>query len=103
MQIFGAVSGAEIMRHSITESTATSINLGSINSILFTISLPYSIILITIIQGGCNTGTLTSSQALAIEVMFSINMLYAVYGTAFNLKQREIYGPYLPPFLIGNN
>ena len=28
-------------------------------------------------------------------------MLIVAYGTAFNEKQREIYGPVFPPILIG--
>mmetsp|Transcript_25052 Transcript_25052/g.41903 ORF Transcript_25052/g.41903 Transcript_25052/m.41903 type:complete len:337 (+) Transcript_25052:146-1156(+) len=78
IQVFGAASGAELMRRSITETTARSVALGT-----------------------CNIGTLQEDQALAIEFFFCLMVLYTVYGTAFNLRQREIYGPVLTPLLIG--
>lgn len=78
VQMLGAATGAEIMRGSIAEETARSVGLG-----------------------GCNTGSLETNEALAIEFFFSLALICTAYGTAFNLRQREIYGPVLPPFLIG--
>eukprot|EP01038_Epipyxis_sp_PR26KG_P014808 gene14808-19894_t len=78
VQVLGAYLGAQVMRGSITED--------SINTIGF---------------GGCNSGDLSGRQALAIEFVFSLTILYIAYGTALNLKQREIFGPVLPPIFIG--
>lgn len=78
VQIFGATAGAEVMRQCISDDLARSIFLG-----------------------GCNTGNVTDHQALAIEFFFSLTFLFTVYGTAFNRWHRAIYGPVLPPFLIG--
>lgn len=78
VQIFGAAVGAEIMRQSISDDVVVSTHLG-----------------------GCSMGPLDPNQALAIEFFFSLALLYPVYGTAFNLRQREIYGPVLPPILVG--
>jgi glycerol uptake facilitator-like aquaporin len=78
VQIFGAATGAAIMRESIPAASAVAVGLGR-----------------------CSMGSLEPKQALAIEFFFSIALLYPVYGTAFNLRQREIYGPVIPPVLIG--
>lgn len=78
VQIFGAATGAQIMRQSIADAAVVATHLG-----------------------GCSIGTLEPKQALAIEFFFSLALLYPVYGTAFNLRQREIYGPMLPPIFIG--
>ena len=78
MQIFGATAGAGIMLRSAANTTLESTMLGT-----------------------CSMGSLEPKQALAIEFFFSMAMLYTVYGTAFNLRQREIYGAVLPPLLIG--
>lgn len=78
VQVIGAIVGSEIMRRTISPSTAKSIDMGT-----------------------CSTGDFSGGQALALEIMFNMIMLYTVYGTAYNLGQREIYGPILPPFIIG--
>ena len=77
-QIFGAVSGASIMYQSIDPQTSELTRLG-----------------------GCNTGILEGKQALAIEFFFSLALLFPIYGMAFNLRQREVFGPIFPPILIG--
>eukprot|EP00128_Syssomonas_multiformis_P015045 Colp12_sorted_trinity150504_noHs@2091 len=78
VQIFGAMSGAYIMYKSVEDTTAEGLNLAT-----------------------CQTGPLSTSQALAIEFFFSMGFLFVIYGMAFNLRQREIFGPVLPPIFIG--
>lgn len=77
-QVLGWYIGAEIMRASLTRDQALSVGLGA-----------------------CNPGDKTYGQAFAIEFMFSFMLLFPVYGTAFNLRQREVFGPIYPPILIG--
>ena len=78
IQIAGATTGAVIMRESISPEIA--------DAILF---------------GSCNKGSLAPRQALSIEFFFTLALLYPVYGMAFNVRQREIYGAILPPIIIG--
>ena len=77
-QVLGWYIGAEIMRSSISREQALSIGLGA-----------------------CNPGDKSYGQAFAIEFMCCMMLLFPVYGTAFNLRQREVYGPIYPPILIG--
>jgi glycerol uptake facilitator-like aquaporin len=76
-QILGAIVGAMCMVRSINPSVAKSINLG-----------------------GCHPGDKTAAQALVIEFFTSMLLLIPTYGVAFNEKQRAVYGPILPPFII---
>lgn len=78
VQIFGAVSGASVMYQSFDNAAAESVFLG-----------------------GCSTGNLNAKQALAIEFFFSLVLLFPIYGMAFDLRQREIFGPVIPPIFIG--
>lgn len=51
--------------------------------------------------GSCYLGDLDEGQGILIEVFFSFLMLFASYGLAFNVKQREIYGPVFAPIFLG--
>jgi glycerol uptake facilitator-like aquaporin len=77
-QVLGWYIGAEIMRASIDEALAISVGLGT-----------------------CNPGNKSYEQAFAIEFMCCLLLIFPVYGTAFNLRQREVFGPIYPPLLIG--
>eukprot|EP01040_Poterioochromonas_malhamensis_P015499 gene15499-17358_t len=77
-QVLGWYIGAEIMRASVSRDLALSVGLGA-----------------------CSPGDKTYEQAFAIEFMCSFMLLFPVYGTAFNLRQREVFGPIYPPILIG--
>ena len=57
-------------------------------------SLKYSL-------SACNPGNKTYEQVFVIEFMFCLMLMFPIYGTAFNLRQREIFGPIYPPILIG--
>lgn len=78
VQIFGGITGASIMYQSVDIVTIE-----------------------TIMLGGCRMGSLEAKQALAIEFIFCLVMLFPIYGMAFNLRQREIFGPVIPPIFIG--
>ena len=78
VQILGSFFGALAMTASVPESLAESVGLG-----------------------GCNPGSLSSGQVLCIEFFACLIMLIPTYGTAFNEKQRAVYGSVLPPFFIG--
>lgn len=77
-QCLGSFVGSICMAGSIPAATAESIDLAS-----------------------CSPGTATAGQAFGIEFFFSLNLLFAAYGMAFNAKQRVIFGPVLAPMFIG--
>ena len=77
-QILGAFIGGMCMVVSLSQSQAESSNLG-----------------------GCNPGSKSGAQALCIEFFTCLLMLIPTYGTAFNEKQRAVYGAVLPPVFIG--
>ena len=77
-QLFGYMLGASFMEKAINKDTADSVGLG-----------------------GCNPNPLNFNEALVVEFIFCLFLIFPVYGTAFNKRQREIYGPIMPPFIIG--
>ena len=78
VQLFGWFVGAQCMRAVLTPEQAISIGLG-----------------------GCFTGDKDLSAVTLVDWLFSSLLLFSVYGTAFNPKQREVFGPMLPPLIIG--
>ena len=78
VQLFGWFVGAQSMRAVLTPEQATSIGLG-----------------------GCFSGDKDLSAVTLVDWFFSSLLLFSVYGTAFNPKQREVFGPMLPPLIIG--
>lgn len=78
VQVCGAMAGAYIMYESVEHSTSQGLALAT-----------------------CQTGPLHNNQALAIEFFFSLSLLFVIYGMAFNIRQKEIFGPVLPPIFIG--
>eukprot|EP01127_Copromyxa_protea_P007667 TRINITY_DN1755_c0_g1_i1.p1 TRINITY_DN1755_c0_g1~~TRINITY_DN1755_c0_g1_i1.p1 ORF type:complete len:263 (-),score=17.82 TRINITY_DN1755_c0_g1_i1:28-816(-) len=51
--------------------------------------------------GACHRGPMNSGQALMIEVVSCLLVLFAAYGTAFNARQNAIYGPVFVPLFSG--
>ena len=78
VQVFGWFVGAQAMRRVLTEEDAVSIGLG-----------------------GCFSGEKNLVAVSLVDWIFSSLLLFSVYGTAFNPKQREVFGPMLPPLIIG--
>mmetsp|Transcript_6139 Transcript_6139/g.22579 ORF Transcript_6139/g.22579 Transcript_6139/m.22579 type:complete len:132 (+) Transcript_6139:769-1164(+) len=44
---------------------------------------------------------MTAGSQFVVEFIFSMVVLIVAYGTAFNVKQGEIFGPVLAPLFIG--
>lgn len=48
----------------------------------------------------CHTGALEAGGAFVAETFFSIALLCVAYGTAFDARQGQVFGPILAPFFI---
>ena len=50
---------------------------------------------------GCAANDRSFGEVVCIEFIFSMVLLFAAYGTAFNARQGEVFGPILAPLIIG--